>query len=275
VKANLSLAAVLALKRAGVALIQPGIEALSDALLRRMDKGVSVRQNLALLRYARAVDLTVTWNLLHGLPGDQVRDYEDTRSLLPLLGHLQPPDSFSEISIDRFSPYFTQPQRYGVSGLCPWPAYADILPPDVAPEAVAIFFDADYPSAARDHPALIGDIAALVAAWRDSWQAPNVPPVLHVSPLSDEQFLLLDTRGVSGKQEVQFLTRPRAALILAGAGGASAADVAWALHHRLVVQREDTLIPLATAAPEHLLAFEEEVCRDIRAGHSLSLPVLG
>src|SRR5262249_51859847 len=73
-KANLSLDQVLTLKRAGVAVIQPGIEALCSSLLKRMDKGVSASQNLTLLRYARAADLAVNWNLLYAFPGDQAEE---------------------------------------------------------------------------------------------------------------------------------------------------------------------------------------------------------
>ena len=79
------------LRKAGVCDIQPGIEALSSALLTRMDKGVTARQNIALMRYARAVGLTLTWNLLYAFPGDHVEDYEETLRVVPLLRHIQPP----------------------------------------------------------------------------------------------------------------------------------------------------------------------------------------
>src|SRR5262249_46480802 len=55
IKSNLTLNQVELLRRAGVERAQPGIEALSSSLLQRMKKGVLARQNLALLRYGRAV----------------------------------------------------------------------------------------------------------------------------------------------------------------------------------------------------------------------------
>ena len=85
VKANLSLPQVLALKRAGITSIQPGIESLSSRLLTLMKKGVQARQNLMLLRYARAAGLHLTWNLLWGFPGDDVEAYEETLAILPLI----------------------------------------------------------------------------------------------------------------------------------------------------------------------------------------------
>ena len=52
-RANLSLPQILALRRAGITSIQPGIESLSSRLLSLINKGVQARQNLMLLRYAR------------------------------------------------------------------------------------------------------------------------------------------------------------------------------------------------------------------------------
>jgi len=128
-KANLSLEQVTALARAGVTVIQPGIEALSTDLLRRMDKGVTARQNIALLRHARAVGVEMNWNLLYGFPGDGVREYRHTLALLPCLRHRPPPTDVCRISIDRFSPYFFAPARYGIRSVRPMDSYAAILPP--------------------------------------------------------------------------------------------------------------------------------------------------
>ena len=122
-KANLSLQDVLALKKAGVASVQPGIEALSSRLLKRMKKGVQARQNLMLLRYARAAGLQLYWNLLWGFPGDELAAYEETLAILPLLHHLQPPIGFGHISIDRFSPYFFQPEEFGIITFRPLAVY--------------------------------------------------------------------------------------------------------------------------------------------------------
>lgn len=57
-KANLTLAQVRALARAGITEIQPGIEALSTGLLKLMDKGTTAAQNIALLRYTGACNAT-------------------------------------------------------------------------------------------------------------------------------------------------------------------------------------------------------------------------
>ena len=83
-KANLSLSQVRALKKAGIVSIQPGIESLSDGLLDLMDKGVSAKQNLRLLRYARSAGVHLFWNLLWGFPGDRSEWYQQMAEFLPV-----------------------------------------------------------------------------------------------------------------------------------------------------------------------------------------------
>jgi len=261
-KANLSLANVVALRKAGLAVIQPGIEALSSSLLKRMDKGVTARQNIALLRYARAVDLSVTWNLLWRIPGDHLGEYEQTLELLPLLRHLHPPAGLFPLMIDRFSPYFDHPERFSIRNLRPWPSYTAILPERAHVAKVAYHFDGDYTSGSREHPDLMQSIGDQVEAWRRSWEHDAAPPVLAVVPLTDEQFLLYDTRRIPGTRQIHFLTRDHARLVLAGTTDRSeTALVEWALREKLVTRVESDLVPLATAEPELIAAFEAEARR--------------
>lgn len=259
-KANLTLDQVAALKKAGVALIQPGVEALSTSLLRLMDKGVTGKQNLAMLRYAKSVELNVNWNLLYAFPGDRIEDYEQTLALLPLLHHLEPPDGPFHLSVDRFSPYFFAPEKYGVTNIRPMESYHSVLPVDADVQKIAYHFVADYTSAAREHSHLIERIKEEVEAWRHSWEGQDSqPPVLAISPLSSENYLLLDTRGIPGTLEVQFLTRDQAAVVLVGRGIDCQHEVQWALDRKLVVELDSWYVPLATAGPEVLREFELEL----------------
>ena len=52
-----------------------------------MDKGVSARQHINLLRNARTVGVGLTWNLLYEFPGDRVEYYQETESGSPRSGY--------------------------------------------------------------------------------------------------------------------------------------------------------------------------------------------
>jgi len=276
-KSNLSLDNVLELKAAGICEIQPGIEALSTSLLRRMDKGVSARQNIALMRYARAADLNLTWNLLYAFPGDHVEDYEQTLALVPLLRHLGPPGGLSFLSIDRFSPYFDFPDRYGVTNIRPMPGYAAVLPATADVTKIAYHFVGDYRSASRENPELLQRLQTEVERWMSLWRMEEAAlPALAVTSLSDDTFLLMDTRGLEGTEEIQFLEREKASVALAGRRLEERDSVVeWALAAKLVVEVDSFFLPLATAAPSLLREFEAERREMLRgSGTRPALPVI-
>ena len=265
-KANLSLDQVVALVEAGISEIQPGIEALSTPLLRLMDKGVSARQNIALLRYARAAGMALNWNLLYAFPGDRIEDYEQTLALLPLLRHLNPPGGLSHLSIDRFSPYFDHAERYRITDPRPMEGYASVLPERADIGKLAYHFTADYPSASRESKELIARLEDEVHAWINSWRSEEDPlPALALTSLTDSDFMLIDTRGLPASEPVQFLNHEQASMALAGCRLADRDPVAeWALEKELVVELDGFLVPLATAEPALIRQFEAE-----RKGHAL------
>jgi ribosomal peptide maturation radical SAM protein 1 len=256
-KANLSLDKVMALKAAGITQIQPGIEALSSKLLKRMRKGVSGAQNVALMRYGRSVGVSVTWNLLYGFPGDGLPEYEETLRLLPLLRHLEPPEGLGCIRVQRFSPYFDHPEEHGVTNVRPLPAYGETFPASTDCRKLAYTFDADYPSASVEHETLASRLKAEVEAWRKSWMCPeDQRPYLWIHQLRPATFLLVDTRGLPGTQENRLLNRRQTALLLSGCRSGRSAEAEWAIENQLLAEMEGQYVPLATADPDVLLQFE-------------------
>jgi ribosomal peptide maturation radical SAM protein 1 len=271
-KSNLSLDNVVALQAAGICDIQPGIEALSTSLLKRMDKGVTARQNIALMRYARATGLTLTWNLLYAFPGDQAADYEQTLALVPLLRHLEPPGGMSHLSIDRFSPYFGAPEKYGIANLRPMPGYEAVIPAGADPRLIGYHFIGDYPSAARDHPDVIKQLKAEVDRWMALWRSDDEAlPALALTPMSEDHYILFDSRGLEGAEEIQFIDRDQVSVALTGRRLDERDDVVeWALRAGVVAELDGRYVPLATADPAVIREFEEERLDDILPARALS-----
>lgn len=266
-KANLTLAQVVNLKCAGVAVIQPGIESLSSSVLRRIKKGITAPQNIALLRYARAVDLALNWNLLCGFPGDLRSEYEGILELIPLLRHLQPPSPLTSLVIDRFSPYFTSPTEYGLNNVRPWESYEALLPEGADAARIAYHFTADYMSDSRTGCEVVDCISDEVATWRRFWSLAIPPPVLTLTPVGSGRFILFDTRGLRGTEEIAFITRDQARLILTGPRQSVDRDVEWALEKKLVAKISSEIVPLATASPELIREFEHEAKTGCPACH--------
>jgi ribosomal peptide maturation radical SAM protein 1 len=125
-KANLRKDQVRALRAANVRAIQPGIESFSDAVLKLMRKGVSALQNIQLLKWCRELGIEPAWNVLWGFPREPAAEYERMARLVPLLTHLQPPISFSDIRMDRFSPNHFDADKLGFTDVTPLPSYRHI-----------------------------------------------------------------------------------------------------------------------------------------------------
>ena len=262
-KANLTLQRVKLLRDAGVAVIQPGIEALSTDLLRLMKKGVSASQNLALLRYARSVDASVNWNLLYAFPGDDEAHYERTLEILPYISHLSPPSGACHLSIDRFSPYFDHAVGYGVRNVRPMNAYESIFPLSVDASKIAYHFVAEYDCATRRDPTIAPRLEESITTWREMWsQSDRKAPVLAIEQVAPGIFILCDTRSRDeAEHRFFFISEDQARTALAGLKrDDSVALREWAVvQARVALDLDDRVIPLATARPELIEAFEAAV----------------
>ncbi len=149
VKANLNQRNLATLQRAGVRIIQPGIESLSTPTLRLMRKGTTALQNVMLLRLCAEYDIIPYWNYLAGFPGESDEDYTQAADLIDAIPHLWPPNAgeIIEVRFDRFSPYFSTPGEFGLSDLRPYPAYHlvyDGLEDELIAD-LAYFFEARRP----------------------------------------------------------------------------------------------------------------------------------
>jgi len=261
-KANLTLAQVAALKKAGIAAIQPGIEALSTGLLQLIDKGVKARQNIAVLRYARAVGVDMSWNLLYAFPGDREEWYRETISMIPYLRHLAAPSGPCHLSVDRFSPYFFASAKYGVENVRPMISYYSVLPDHADVHKVAYHFFADYQSGSAKNAALVKEFEQAVQDWSKAWESADgedaTIPCLAIVKMSNEQYILIDKRGIEDQLEIRFLDREQASAALVSYPlRMEDATGQWARANHLALSLDGWHVPLATASPAILAEFEE------------------
>lgn len=253
-RANLSLPQLLALRQAGITSIQPGIESLSSRFLTLMNKGVQARQNLMLLRFARAAGVHLHWNLLWGFPADEVEAYEETLAILPLLHHLQPPRAMTHLSIDRFSPYFCRPAEFGVRNIKPQAGCHDWSPKGTNTERIACRFTAEYRSGAHDCVDLIYKLWQAMKRWQAAWKekqgAPNEDLTLFRKHRS---YVLVDTRHLWRKQKSYSLDEKGASKLLTARPYSGSEPETWALGEKLAVIMDGWFVPLAVADPKILL----------------------
>lgn len=258
-KANLTARRMETIRAAGINIIQPGIESLSDELLVLMKKGVKSWQNINALRHARMCDVYVNWNLLHSFPHDRKEHYQSMAELIPFLHHLCPPSGLCKLSIDRFSPYFDQRSTYGITNVRPMESYHDIFPNHADIDKLAYHFLGDYESAALNDETALTELTGLVEQWISSWEDRKAPPVLSISKVDSDVFLVTDTRSMADRR-FEFIDEETALAALFGSHVGSSDALELCIRRGYCVRIGSVIAPLATT---NLRLFKELCGGDI------------
>jgi ribosomal peptide maturation radical SAM protein 1 len=178
VKANLNRDQIRLLAQGGMRRIQPGIESLSSHLLQLMRKGISAIKNVRLLKWAAYYHVSVSWNVLLGFPGESVNDYTSQVELLKLIPHLPPPSGAYRISLERFSPNYTQAAEMGFENVRPLEAYSYIYPREINTGRIAYFFEYDAQGTLPD--SAYASLRNEIISWQKRW-GPGIKPYLTYS----------------------------------------------------------------------------------------------
>jgi ribosomal peptide maturation radical SAM protein 1 len=173
VKANLTRESIRKLAKGGVRHLQPGIESMSTDVLKLMRKGCTMLQNVLCLKWCRYYDIKVSWNVLVGFPGETEANYSDQLRVLQSISHLEPPTSCDRIWLERFSPYYTNGDGFGVRNVRANRGYGFVYPEHVDLERIAYFFDYEMPGTvpASSHDAT----KAWVEHWNELWALDRRP----------------------------------------------------------------------------------------------------
>jgi ribosomal peptide maturation radical SAM protein 1 len=192
-KANLKWRHLEALRAAGVETIQPGIESLSDSVLRLMGKGVAAIQNIYLMRSCRELGIRPCWNWLWGFPGEDPAEYERLAGFIPLLEHLEPPVGAGMLRMDRYSPLFERAQTFGIYDVKPYPAYAHIYGGLTTQELSSVAYYFTFKSkAVRDVADYTRPVDRAIGSWRRRFATSELLAVDY-----DDRLWIWDTRSTA------------------------------------------------------------------------------
>ena len=97
------------------------------------------------------------------------------------------------------------------------PGYEAVIPPHLDPAAIAYHFIGTYASGAFERPDLISQLKTDVNHWMSLWRNDDNPlPALAITPLFDDHYMLFDSRGLDETEEIQFVDREQASVVLTG-----------------------------------------------------------
>lgn len=176
IKSNLRRDQIQALVDGGVTEVQVGIEAFSDGVLDLMNKGATALIQVRYLKWAEEAGLRSIYNILLRNPGEEAEWYWESARLLRYIYHLCPPVGIGEMFLERFSPYFQHPERFGIDNIRPKAYYGMAFPDGTADlDRIAYIFDYDHPSV--DDKELVA-ARARYATLLMRWQAAYRPQLL-------------------------------------------------------------------------------------------------
>jgi hypothetical protein len=249
-RADLTWDQLKTLKAAKVLEIQPGIENFHPGLLARLHKGARPSKSLNLLRWASILGIRVYWNLLWGIPGETLADYEPVLDLLRLIPHLTPPFGLSQLLVLRHSRYQTEPQRWGIDRVDPVATFADVYPEGADLANLTTFYHPTYQAETLGSRGFFEALFELFTEWNQSFVGTDQRRVLFVLPQGPDAYLLLDTRRLAGTTPAQGVDARRAAALLRSGPYGGTDDQVWALERRLAVVLDGDYVPLALSTPE-------------------------
>jgi ribosomal peptide maturation radical SAM protein 1 len=146
-KSNLKKNHLLSLWKVGSTRFVPGIESLNTHVLTLMEKGVKGIQNVQLLRWSEEIGFEVMWNILCGFPGETADDYHQITRWIRAVTHLPPPTVMTRFRLDRFSPMFKWPEKYGIVNIRSYHGYRLCYPfPEDSLLRLAYYQDCDPPT---------------------------------------------------------------------------------------------------------------------------------
>jgi ribosomal peptide maturation radical SAM protein 1 len=107
------------MKEAGFTMIQTGIESFSQNYLRKMNKGVRVIDNIAVLKFCKENGIKNNYNLLVKYPNEESVDFNETKKIVQILkGYLDAPQ-LCELRVMHGSPLQRNPEHFNIERLEP------------------------------------------------------------------------------------------------------------------------------------------------------------
>ncbi|MCP4137499.1 MAG: RiPP maturation radical SAM protein 1 [bacterium] len=256
-KANLSYKKLKALKQANITEIQPGLETLSNSLLKQINKGITSWNNIRLLRDVFITGISIYWNLIWGFPGEKIDEYKKMLLVLPLLFHLPPPIAVFHLGLTRFSDYINNNKTYGIQNIRPLESYKEIFPSYADISKLAYFFIGDYEAETYHHQTIITQLIETIELWNELWESRETRSRLHLSKKSPDNYLLADTRALTGTQSSHTLNKKKARAVIRHGEYTASKEQDWAIDNKAALLFENNYVSLVTADPELMDEFLE------------------
>ena len=150
--------------RGGLNTVQMGIEAFSDSLLNRMNKGATVMDNIASMKFAAEADIKLDGNLILEFPGSTEKEVMETLLALDYTLPFRPLKA-AAFFLGHGSPVCNDPDSYNVQAVLQHPNNQKLFPKDILSRLELLI---KYPRGDRQYQhKLWQPVRKKIQAWAD------------------------------------------------------------------------------------------------------------
>ncbi len=129
------------LKQAGVSILQTGIESLSRHYLQKMNKGATVIENLAALKYCQERSIENHYNLIIGYPNEDDTDFMQTQQLVKCIQSYIDPPRLCTLRLVYESPIYNHPDEYGIDKVTNTQIDQLLFPEKILQQQISFVYD--------------------------------------------------------------------------------------------------------------------------------------
>jgi ribosomal peptide maturation radical SAM protein 1 len=142
----------MSMKEAGFITIQTGIESFSQNYLRKMNKGVRVIDNIAVLKFCKENGIKNNYNLIVRYPNEEQVDFDETKKIIHLLkGYLDAP-TLCELRVMHGSLIQRHPEQFNIERLEPTPIDLIMYPLEFLEKGFSFMYDFKRKILSRENP---------------------------------------------------------------------------------------------------------------------------
>lgn len=136
-------------RRGGLRTVQIGIEAFAGSLLAKMNKGTTVMDNVAAMKYCLAAGIQLDGNLILEFPSSTGKEVEETLGVLDFVLPFRPLAA-ATFFLGHGSPVWQRPEDFGITSRQPHPWNRSLYPREILAQ-LSMLIDASQGERGRQH----------------------------------------------------------------------------------------------------------------------------
>ena len=177
----------LFMKEAGFTMIQTGIESFSQNYLRKMNKGVRVIDNIAVLKFCKENGIKNNYNLLVRYPNEETVDFNETKKIVQMLkGYLDAPQ-LCELRVMHGSLIQRHPEQFNIERLEYTSIDRIMYPVEFLKKGFSFVYDFNRKISSTDHP-----WESLVEEWKKEREISELEGITQQTTIDRLVFYFVD-----------------------------------------------------------------------------------